>query len=339
MKVVYINRKVISVSKSIELYFRQVTQHLPDEIKYENFYAKFNNQGIIKRLLNVLCVLWCPKGDIYHVTGDANYLAILLPKKKTVLTVHDIYYVYYAQMTRNPVVRFIKYHFNKWFFYKLPVWRSAVVAVNSEFTKQELIRITDCKASKVIVAYCPIAPIFQPYPKEFNSEKPTLLQIGVMPNKNLLRLAEALKEIPCKLKIIGSPDAETRQQLTGYEIDFDHEADLSDEELLQKYIDCDMLTFVSTFEGFGMPIIEAQWIERPVITGNISAMPEVAGEGAYFVDPYDVSSIKNGIQTIISTMDIREKLIEKGRKNRVNFTSDKVANTYKAIYSKIIKAD
>lgn len=237
------------MSKSIELYFRQVTQHLPSDITYEHFYATYHNQGIIRRLLNVCCVLWRPKGDLYHVTGDTNYLAMLLPKKKTVLTVHDIYYVYYAQMSRNPLIRFVKYHFNRWFFYIIPVWRSAVVAVNSEFTKRELVRITGCNPAKVIVAYCPISPLFRPHPKAFNTEKPTLLQIGVMPNKNLLRLSEALKGISCKLEIIGNPDSQIIECLRRNRIDYCHYNNLSDDELLQKYVDCDILTLVSTFRG------------------------------------------------------------------------------------------
>ena len=74
---------------------------------------------------------------------------------------------------------------------------------------------------------------------------------------------------------------------------------LSQEAIIQQYIDCDMLSFVSTYEGFGMPIIEAQAIGRPVITSNIGAMKEVALDTACLVDPYDVESIKNGIQKLI----------------------------------------
>lgn len=66
---------------------------------------------------------------------------------------------------------------------------------------------------------------------------------------------------------------------------------LSNEEIKKKYEDCDILTLVSTYEGFGMPIIEANRVGRPVITSNILSMPEVAGEAACLVNPFDIENI------------------------------------------------
>ena len=335
MHLVFINRKKISVSRSIELYFEQVVQYLSADIETDSFSAPRNNQGLLNRLLNIVAVLRKPKADVYHVTGDTNYLAILLPKTKTLLTVHDIYYVYYAQMVRNPLVRWVKYHLNKWLFYQLPVWRATLVAVNSEFTKKELLRITGCKASKVVVAYCPISPMFRPHPKPFNAEKPVILQIGVMPNKNLLRLSDALKGISCQLEIIGQPDAATLQSLSSNGVDFNYQTDLSNKELVQKYVDCDLLTLASIFEGFGMPIIEAQWVERPVVTSNTAAMPEVAGRGACLVDPYSVVSIRAGIEKVLSDAAYRSALLAAGRENREQYQAYRVADIYERVYRQV----
>jgi glycosyltransferase involved in cell wall biosynthesis len=335
MHLVFINRKKISVSRSIELYFEQVVRYLPTDITTECFSAPRNNQGLRNRLLNTVAMLRRPRADVYHVTGDTNYLAILLPKRKTILTVHDIYYLYYAQMVRNPIVRFVKYHLNKWLFYKLPVWQSTLVTVNSEFTKQELRRITGCPANKVIVAYCPISPLFRPHPQRFNAEKPVILQIGVMPNKNLLRLSEALKDISCRLEIVGQPDAATLRSLRSNGIDFNYQTNLSNEELVQKYVDCDLLTLASTFEGFGMPIVEAQWIERPVVTSNTAAMPEVAGQGACLVDPFSVASIRSGIEKVISDAAYRSALLAAGRKNREQYQAHYVASIYERVYRQL----
>ncbi len=335
MHLVFINRKKISVSRSIELYFEQVIQCLPPDLTTESFYAPKDNQGLLNRLLNTVAVLRKPKANVYHVTGDTNYMAILLKKKKTILTVHDIYYLYYAQMVRNPLLRWIKYNINKWLFYQLPVWRSRLVTVNSEFTKKELLRITGCNPDKVVVAYCPISPLFRPHPKSFNSEKPVILQIGVMPNKNLLRLSDALKGISCRLEIVGQPDAATIQSLENNNIDFNYQTNLSNEELVQKYIDCDLLTLASTFEGFGMPIIEAQWIERPVVTSNTAAMPEVAGQGACLVDPSSVASIRAGIEKVITDAAYRSFLVAAGKKNREQYQAHHVAGIYEHAYRQV----
>ncbi|ANQ47868.2 glycosyltransferase family 4 protein [Flammeovirga sp. MY04] len=64
-----------------------------------------------------------------------------------------------------------------------------------------------------------------------------------------------------------------------------------------------MMCFYSLNEGFGLPILEAQSIGRPVLTSNISSMLEVAGNGALLIDPYDVSSIKKSLETIIKKME------------------------------------
>ncbi|MGB3848559.1 MAG: glycosyltransferase family 1 protein [Tunicatimonas sp.] len=335
MKLVYINRKKIEVSQSIELYFEQVAHYLPADIRIEQFMVNRRNQGLINRLLNIVAVLKKPKGDVYHVTGDTNYLTILLPKKKTLLTVHDIYYVYYALMSHNPIIRFIKYHLNKWLFYKLPVWRSSLITVNSEFTKKELVRITGCTPKKIVVAYCPISPLFCSYPKVFDDKNPVILQIGVMPNKNLLRLSEALRGIQCRLEIIGDPDEATLLALQSNQIAYACYANLSIENLVQKYVNCDLLVLASTFEGFGMPIIEAQRVGRPVVTSDTAAMPEVAGRGACLVDPYSVDSIRAGIKKVIADASYRESLVEAGTKNCEQYQAHHVAAIYHRTYRQL----
>lgn len=87
--------------------------------------------------------------------------------------------------------------------------------------------------------------------------------------------------------------------LDKYHINYRWEVNLKNEQVVQKYINCDMLLFVSTLEGFGLPIVEANAIERPVITSNFSSMPEIAGEAAHLVDPFDANSIRSGVIRII----------------------------------------
>jgi len=93
--------------------------------------------------------------------------------------------------------------------------------------------------------------------------------------------------------------------------------------------------FASTYEGFGMPIIEAQAIGRPVITSNIGAMKEVALDTACLVDPYDVESIKNGIQKLIRDEAYRDLMIKKGLKNVERFSLETISNQYIALYKSI----
>jgi glycosyltransferase involved in cell wall biosynthesis len=85
-----------------------------------------------------------------------------------------------------------------------------------------------------------------------------------------------------------------------------------------------------------MPIIEAQWVERPVVTSNCSSMPEVAGAAACLVDPFDVGSIRAGILRVINDEPYRERLIELGRENRERFSLAQVAHQYGALYERVM---
>jgi glycosyltransferase involved in cell wall biosynthesis len=93
-----------------------------------------------------------------------------------------------------------------------------------------------------------------------------------------------------------------------------------------------MVVFASLYEGFGLPILEAQAMGRPVITSNFGAMREAAGEGALLVDPYSVEAIREAVLRVKREPALREDLIAKGLRNAANFSADAVAMKYAQIY-------
>ena len=93
-----------------------------------------------------------------------------------------------------------------------------------------------------------------------------------------------------------------------------------------------MVVFASLYEGFGLPILEAQAMGRPVITSNFGAMKEAAGEGALLVDPYSVEAIREAILRITREPALREDLIAKGRENAERFRAEAVAARYGELY-------
>jgi glycosyltransferase involved in cell wall biosynthesis len=107
---------------------------------------------------------------------------------------------------------------------------------------------------------------------------------------------------------------------------------VTDEELVEAYRRCDMVVFASLYEGFGLPILEAQAMGRPVITSNFGAMREAAGDGALLVDPYSVEAIREAVLRITREPALREDLIAKGLRNVANFSADAVAMKYAQIY-------
>ncbi len=276
MTVFFFQRKPLPGKNfSIEVLFNSIRKHLPATIRYRIITSRFVNSGGLEKLGNILEVLFQKQGDINHITGDVHYIAFFMKKKRTILTIHDL------NLLSSPSV--VKRAFHRWFWLKVPIWRSRVVTVISQTTREDVLKQAGCSPDKVRVIYNCISSDFKPHPKKFNQGKPTILQIGTKPNKNLARVAEALQGIPCRLEIIGKPAAQDVQLLKKYRIDFHWQAGLTDEEVLQKYVACDMLVFVSTLEGFGLPIVEANAVERPVVTSHLSAMPEVAGESACLV--------------------------------------------------------
>ncbi len=123
--------------------------------------------------------------------------------------------------------------------------------------------------------------------------------------------------------------------LREYKIDFSNEYNISNERLLEKYKECDILSFVSTFEGFGMPIVEANCVERVVITSQLSSMPEVANDAACLVNPYDVADIRKGILLLIRNEQYRNQLIKNGRTNKLRFNADVIAKSYLQVYQQM----
>ena len=288
--------------------------------------CRFESRGIFKRLYNIVEAAFV-QGDVNHITGDVHYLALMLSKKRTLLTIHDC-----GSMLRLHGLRRAIFG---WVWLKLPISRVALVSVISEQTKQEVLRYTSCPEAKIHVIPDPVSNTFQPVAKLFDAYKPTILQVGTKENKNLERVAQALSGIRCKLEIVGRPNPQAEEQLRLTGVEYEWATDLSDEQILRKYTGSDLVVFCSTYEGFGMPIIEANAVGRPVVTSRIEPMASVAGGAACLVDPLDVGSIRSGILRVIEDCDYREVLVRLGLENARRFRAEAVAQSYLALYQEL----
>lgn len=316
---------------SIENIFFQVSQHLHETgLGVRTVVCPFLSNGVLPRIRNVLFV-HKSRGAVNHITGDVNYIALGLPGKQTIITIHDLIFLENA----GGIKRTILY----WFWLRLPLLRCKYVTVVSEATKRELTHLLPGISEKINLIYNPIDPSLRFSPSEFRREKPIIIQIGTGRNKNLDRVIRAVTGLGCRLYIIGPIAESVEAELIRRKIQYENFKDLTREELIEKYVESDLVVFASTKEGFGMPILEAQQIGRPVITSNCSSMPEVAGNGAVFVDPYNVDSIRSGILNVIEDHSLRDQLIKAGLKNIQRFHLDQVAGQYAALYSNILQTN
>lgn len=327
IKVVFFQRKKHPFGNfSLEFIFEDVRARLSTKIlavKKESFFA---STGFFPRLFNILEASFF-QTDVNHITGDIHYISFLLKKNKTILTILDCGFLNIEESIKKRVLKF--------FWLTMPISRVKYITTISEASKKDILKHSDCNPDKIKVIPVAVSSIYQPYPNSFNKVKPRLLQIGIAPNKNIPRLVEAIKNIPCHLVIIGKINDSLIAQLEEHSISYENQYNLPLESLYEEYKKCDILTFVSTFEGFGMPIIEANCVERPVITGNITSMPEIAGNAACVVDPFDVSAIRTGILKIIQDDSYRNQLIENGRLNKNRYSADAIADMYFELYQKV----
>ncbi len=325
----YQRRPLLHGSFSIEKVFDAVRKFLPVDIQSKISVSRFESRGFLPRVYNIIEAFF-RQGDINHVTGDVHYVTYLLRKKRTLLSIMDV-----GTLKRLN-------GWKKWLFYVLWYWlpakRSSLITVISQSTKNELLQHIKFDADNVRVVYCPISDNFKPNHKIFNVDRPRILQIGVTENKNINRLIQALLGVNCHLRIVGVLSEGQKMALEEQHVNFTSVFNISEVELLQEYKDCDIVIFASTDEGFGLPIIEAQATGRAVITSNISSMPEVAGDGACFVDPYDVESIRAGIMRVIRDHDFRDNLIKLGFQNVKRFQSQVIAQEYFKLYQEVLSS-
>jgi glycosyltransferase involved in cell wall biosynthesis len=328
LKVVFFQRKPRGSNYSVEGLFKAIREAMPNDIECKVAIPRFVSSGVIRRIYDLI-EAYFRQGDINHIAGDVHFLSYLLTKNKTLLTILDCAFTKEKGGISKSLERLL--------WYVIPEKRVSYIVVISQATKDELLNVVNCDPSKIKVIYACISPKFVFSEKEFNSSMPVILQVGTGRNKNLPRLFAALQGIPCRLDIVGTLTPEQKRLLSDFRIEYTNSSNLSETEMINKYTECDLVTFVSTYEGFGMPILEANAVGRPVITGNIYSMPEVGGDAACFVDPYCVLSIKKGIKRIINDIDYRTMLINNGRNNVCRFKPEHIAICYRDIYLELLK--
>lgn len=278
------------------------------------------------------------KYDIDLFFSPDGYLS-LKTNVPQVAVIHDLNFEHFPEDIPSSPRRYLRTYFPKF------AQKAAHIITVSKFSKEDIVKTYHINPSKITVAHNGASDLFRPLGQDVKTrikEKYTkgedyFIYVGALhPRKNLNRLLEAYDAFKrdsnsrTQLLIVGSPLWKNKNFADRFEllenkssIHFSGHVGL---DLLTELMgSAKALTFVSYFEGFGIPIVEAFKAGTPVLCGNQTALPEVAGEAALYVDPYSIPSIKEGLERIDSDHRLRAELITAGHKRSTAFSWDKTA--------------
>lgn len=323
MKIVLIYRQPQRSAHSIETLFEAIGAEMAAHAEIVEF-----RLGPRSTFLSDMIRLRSIDADIYHITGDVNYVVPFLAGRKTVLTVHDIGH-YLHGLTG------LKRWIYKTFWFILPIRAASALTAVSEATGRDIVTHLRVSEERIDVIRNCYSPLFHRVEREFDSACPLILQVGTKAYKNVPRLIEALQGVSCRLLLIGTIDASLRRQLDASGIAYECRSDLTHKEVFDAYVQSDLVSFISIGEGFGVPIIEAQAVGRALITSDVAPMSVVAGEGACTVSPTDVPAIRRGIERLIGDAAYRQQVVEAGVCNAARYSPAAVANDYVDLYRRV----
>jgi glycosyltransferase involved in cell wall biosynthesis len=222
--------------------------------------------------------------------------------------------------------------------------RAFKILTVSNYSKQDILNWLNISEQKVVVAKCGVSNNFSLRGKLHEPSYPYIFCLGNMkPHKNIVRLinAFALADIDRSCRLLIATGATSELQFLIKSLDIENRVVFSgfidENDLPAYYRGAKAFIFPSLYEGFGLPIIEAMACGTPVITSNVTAMPEVAGEAAMLVDPYSVSSITRGIERIINDASLCQSFCKKGLERVKEFTWDKTAAVVREVLDQALK--
>ncbi len=277
-----------------------------------------------------------------------NFMSLRLDMP-TLLIIHDLAFEHYPKDV---------YWYNQ-LYYKhfMPKFaqKAARIAAVSEATKRDIVEHYSVDPDKIDTAYPGLnrdigtagdAEKHRQIRQAYAAGCPYFVNIGtIQPRKNLVNLFRAFEAFKdktgsdTKLLLIGgkgwkNAEIYNTREASPYKSDMLFLGYLDNRQISEILSAALGLTCVSYFEGFGMPVIEAQACGCPVIASDISSLPEAGGDAAYYVDPFSVSSIAHAMEVFLQNDALRNELINKGFVNYKKFTWDKTA---RAIWDSIQK--
>src|SRR4051812_32070191 len=300
----------------------------------------------IREQIHVPWVLMRERPDVYHAP---HYVLPAGVRVRSVVTIHDCIHLMFPQYLPNRAAHA---------YARATMWsaakRSSCILTVSEASKRDILHFFNVSPEKIVVIPNAIDERFSITPSDedvarvkerYQLDQRFVLYVGnIKPHKNLVRLIEAFSELrredfdDVRLLIIGDEISKLpalrravhRHKLhkhvrfLGY---------LPDETLAILYRLASVFVFPSLYEGFGLPPLEAMASGTPVVTSNVSSLPEIAGDAAVLVDPYKVDSIVEGVRRVLSDPQLAADMRRKGLVRARDFSWERSVSRIQETYS------
>jgi glycosyltransferase involved in cell wall biosynthesis len=291
-------------------------------------------------------------GKSADVTHFFNYIVPPFVNTATVVTVHDMVYRSYPETMNKRTYHLLNMSL------KRSMKRATLIVTDSEFSKSEIIKYFPQFKDKIRVVYCGVD--FDKFSDRINEADIARVKINfsihgdyflylgtLEPRKNLVRLIEAYAKLKEQLENKGKKVpflvmAGGKGWLSDDIFETVRNFDLKDNIIFTKYIPDEDLSplirgalafvFPSIYEGFGLPPLEAMACKVPVIVSDAASLPEVVGDCAIIVDPFDTDSIKNGMLTVYEDTEFSAEIAEKGMQRARKFTWEQSAKDLWEVY-------
>jgi glycosyltransferase involved in cell wall biosynthesis len=325
-------------NSGIDRYSRELAKHLPvTTVSTGRYKLELDGYWLVNHLKTL--------DDTVHYTNQHFGRISMCAGLPFIVTVHDLERICFPFSKQEPEEESsLKKD-------ALAIQKAEHVIVVSENTKKDLIKYLKIPEEKITVIYNGVDhEVFQP-----NSHKvlpfPYILYVGSeRQRKNLERLLEAFALLKkssdfADLKFIkiggpGRSDAFRQATLRKIkELGLDGEVifidQITDDQLVEYYSSAKVLVYPSLYEGFGLPVIEAMACGCPVITSNVSSLPEVAGKAAFLTNPYDVREICGAIARLLTDDKLRSELVTKGKERSNAFSWVKTADETMKLYHRV----
>lgn len=323
---------------------------LPIKLIHKSFSSLWRTKGVLKELkkLNI---------EIYHGLSHEIPVGISKTKTKSVVTIHDLIFEHYPSQYNKMDVAIYRAKF------KYACKNASHIIAISEQTKRDVIQFYKIPENKITVCYQSCNEQFaqqisdekkEKIRKKYSLPSEYLLSVGsIIERKNLLAICKSLKLLNSNIPLVVIGDGSSYKEIVKKYIAENNLASriifLSEkEEAINSmsfktaedfpaiYQMATAMIYPSTFEGFGIPVLEALISKIPVITSNVSCLPETGGNAAFYINPTSEKEIANAIQEILENKSLVKERIELGTLHAQKFTPSKSAAAVMNVYKTLV---